>query len=266
MSWLKSLAANPFHRFVNRSLLIVAVVGLWPLSRSLEMRSWGDLGLARPKGQWGRLAGGFGLGLGSLAVVVTLVLAAGARGFNWGHSLLAYASHGLNAGLAAVVVGLLEEVLFRGFLFGGLRRTFLWPAALVLSSVVFALAHFLQRPVSPEPHGWLAGLVVLGRMLRGFGQLEALVPGFFCLSLIGILLGWAYQRTGNLYFSIGLHAGWIFWLKTYGFLTKPVAGVNIWFWGSAKLIDGWLGLIVIALTGIVIWRWLRAPQPQALKR
>ena len=56
-------------------------------------------------------------------------------------------------------------------------------------------------------------------MLAGFADFHALVPGFFSLTLAGILLGLAYQRTGNLYFSIGLHAGWIFWLKTYGAFT-----------------------------------------------
>ena len=66
---------------------------------------------------------------------------------------------------------------------------------------------------------WNSGLILLPRMLGGFADFHALVPGFFNLTLAGVLLGLAYQRTGNLYFSIGLHAGWIFWLKTYGAFT-----------------------------------------------
>src|SRR5580704_9955432 len=43
-------AANPFHRFVARSLLGIALPGLWPLLRSCKMLHWSDLGL-RARGQ-----------------------------------------------------------------------------------------------------------------------------------------------------------------------------------------------------------------------
>lgn len=70
-------------------------------------------------------------------------------------------------------------------------------------------------------------------------------PIFFNLTLAGILLGLAYQRTGNLYFSIGLHAGWIFWLKTYAAFTAASPRASAGFWGTSKMIDGWLALLVL---------------------
>jgi hypothetical protein len=88
-------------------------------------------------------------------------------------------------------------------------------------------------------------------MLGGFADFHALVPGFFNLTLAGVMLGLAYQRTGNLYFSIGLHAGWIFWLKTYGAFTISAPHAATWFWGTGKLIDGWLALIVLVVTLVV---------------
>ncbi len=81
--------------------------------------------------------------------------------------------------------------------------------------------------------------------MSGFTDLNVVIPGFFNLTLAGVLLGLAYQRTGNLYFSIGLHAGWIFWLKSYGTLTTPVANALPWLFGTNKLIDGWLALAVL---------------------
>ena len=84
-------------------------------------------------------------------------------------------------------------------------------------------------------------------MLRGFVDFEQVVPGFFNLTLAGALLALGYQRTGNLFFSIGLHAGWIFWLKSYGLLTREAAGANASFWGTSQLIDGWLALVVLSL-------------------
>ncbi len=100
-----------------------------------------------------------------------------------------------------------------------------------------------------DPHGIdgnAPGLGLLPRMLGGFADFHALVPGFFSLTLAGILLGLAYQRTGNLYFSIGLHAGWIFWLKTYGAFTTTMPHTAVWFWGTGKLIDGWLAFVILA--------------------
>jgi membrane protease YdiL (CAAX protease family) len=82
-------------------------------------------------------------------------------------------------------------------------------------------------------------------MMGGFVDFHALVPDFFNLTLAGVLLGLAYHRTGNLYFSIGLHAGWIFWLKTYGAFTAATPRVSVGFWGTSKMIDGWLALFVL---------------------
>jgi len=242
------LAGAPFHRFVDRSFLILALAGVWPLLRALGARSLRETGLVSPYGQSKKLSSGLLLGFVSLAVVAGIVLVSGGR------ALTGVAPAGkilgtlLSAAGTAAVVATLEEILFRGGVFGGLRRMFYWPLALGLSSLIFALVHFLQRADLTGPVAWNSGLVLLPRMLGGFVDFYALVPGFFSLTLVGVLLGLAYQRTGNLYFSIGLHAGWIFWLKIFGAFTTDVPGTAIWFWGSGKMIDGWLAFIVLALT------------------
>src|SRR5437867_3049948 len=75
----QKLAGNPFHRFVNRSLLALAVIGLWPLVRGLGMNSWTDLGLVRPWEHRRWLAAGLVVGFASLACVGLITLALGAR-------------------------------------------------------------------------------------------------------------------------------------------------------------------------------------------
>ena len=139
---------------------------------------------------------------------------------------------------------------------------------MIASSLVYALVHFLQRTEFTGAVAWNSGLILLPRMLGGFADFHALVPGFFNLTLAGILLGLAYQRTGNLYFSIGLHAGWIFWLKTYGAFTTSAPRAATWFWGTGKLIDGWLALIVLVIT-LVVFKFLPlkpAREPFAISR
>ncbi len=249
------LAQAPFHRFVDRSLLMIALAGLWPLLRALGATSGRELGLISPVGQWRRLGLGLLIGFGSLATVAGLALLLHERTFN--HSLASGKIIGTLAGAAgtAGLVATLEEILFRGGAFGGLRRVIGWPSALLASSAIYALVHFLQKTELVGPVHWNSGLVLLGPMLAGFGDLHQLVPGFFNLTLAGILLGWAYQRTGNLYFSMGLHAGWIFWLKSYGAFTETNAAAPSWFWGTAKLIDGWLafGVLAAVLIGFKLW-------------
>lgn len=77
-----------------------------------------------------------------------------------------------------VVIGpWFEEVLYRGFLFAALRNRFGAPAAIIGSSVVFAISHAYSL------HGTLI------------------------VFAIGLLLGWIRHRTGNLTASFAAHAG-----------------------------------------------------------
>jgi membrane protease YdiL (CAAX protease family) len=252
--FLETLAHEPFQRFLTRTFLGIALLGLWPFARSLGAHSWREIGLPKPQGQGSKLVGGLALGFGSLAVVAGLVLLAGGRTLDAhrsGHSLM---RHLVNAGLAALVVALLEEIIFRGALFGALRKAYHWMIALLLSSAIYALLHFFESPQTMSEAGWASGLELLPRMARGFVNFQAVVPGFFNLTLAGLILGLAYHRFGNLYFSIGLHSGWIFWVKSYGFLTRANPTANTWFWGSRKLVDGWLALIVLILVLVTVGR------------
>ncbi len=84
--------------------------------------------------------------------------------------------------LAVILAPLVEEVIFRGLLFGALRRRWGLGAALVISSAVFGLVH-LDLYAS---------------------------PAIFVLSLG---LGWVYERTGTLAAPVAFHAvfnGWTF--------------------------------------------------------
>jgi membrane protease YdiL (CAAX protease family) len=249
------LAKMPFHRFMDRSFLIFALAGLWPMLRSLGVTSCRETGLVPPYGQWRKLFGGLLLGFLTLAAVAGIAVGCGARAFAPAMNAHKIVAAIFGAAATAALVGTLEEILFRGGIFGGLRRVLYWPFALLISSVVYALVHFLQSAEPAGPIGWDSGLILLPVMLRGFADVHALLPGFFSLTLAGVLLGLAYQRTGNLYFSIGLHAGWIFCLKIYDQLTVPAPQAATWFWGSGKMTDGWLAFFALAAT-LAVFKFL----------
>jgi membrane protease YdiL (CAAX protease family) len=253
---LSGLAASPFHRFLDRSLLGLALLCLWPLLRGGGARSWRDLGFVRQRRFEWQILRGFALGWASLAAVALLALACGARAFTPAHSAAEVIRHLFNATWAAVVVAILEELVFRGALFGLLRQSMPWPAAVALSSAVYAAVHFIQKADLGLSVQWNSGLALLWRMLS---HPPPLIPAFLTLFVAGSILALTYQRTGALYFSIGLHAGWIFWLKSYRFLTHA-SGAAQSFWGTDNLIDGWLSFLVLTiLFGIIAWLKRAAP-------
>lgn len=258
---LNGLAAIPFPRYFNRILMLTGLLGLWPLARALGIRSWQDLGLKKSNAAWREMAVGFLFGFGSLACIAMAVLISGTRAYAAEHSAAEVMRHLANASSAAIAVSFIEETFFRGILFGGLRKSLAWPIALGLSSAIYASLHFLQRTEFTGPVDWTAGFAVLGSMLEGFGNIEQLIPGFLNLALAGMVLGLAYQWTGALYFPIGLHAGWVFWLKSYAFLSRDGVEGRHWFWGTGKLIDGFLALVVLAVMLCLLLRI--KPQPKA---
>lgn len=247
------LARTPFARVVNRSLLLVALLGIPFYGRASGIRRWADVGVD-PRGlRWRRVAAGFALGFFSLAAVCGIALAAGARTLS-PRTPGELAGQFAGALATALFVAVIEELLFRGAIFGGLRRAMPWMAALVLSSAIYAIVHFMARPTNPPRIDWLSGLRVLPTMLAGMLEPGGLVPAFVNLTLAGMILGLAYVFTGDILASVGIHAGWIFWLKFYGFLTRAVPGTDPVFWGTRKLVDGWLAFValVVVLTIVLI--------------
>jgi membrane protease YdiL (CAAX protease family) len=85
---------------------------------------------------------------------------------------------------AAVIAPFVEELFFRGFLFGILRRRQpLWVAYL-LSSVLFTILHLEPNRMNVE-------------------QMAGLSVGIFILAII---LAWVYQHTGSLFPGMIAHA------------------------------------------------------------
>jgi membrane protease YdiL (CAAX protease family) len=255
-----ALAHKPFHRYVDRALLGLGLMAIWPLVRAVQAKSWRDVGLCRPSGQWGLLTTGLALGFSSLAFVAAIAVVAGARRFNPGLHAGQFALGILGAIGAAALVATLEEILFRGAIFGALRRGGSWEAALVVSSVFYAFVHFLGRHDTAGPITWHTGLESLPGMLTNFGHISA-IPSFLNLTLAGMILGLAYQRTGNLYLSIGLHAGWIFWLKLFDLVTVPAGSGHAWLWGTEKMTDAWVTLPIL-LASLLLLPWLTVPREE----
>jgi membrane protease YdiL (CAAX protease family) len=241
---------HPFHRYVNRCLIFMAIAGLWPLYRLGFFPDLHGGGWRWRRGLFREVGFGMALGFVTLALVVVAAWGTGIRAWIPGRGVPLVLLHVARAAGAAMSVSILEEFLFRGAILGALRRSVGFWVAAIVSSTLYALVHFFQRPVPPETVDWSTGFQMLRRMSAGFGDTGALFPGFINLTLAGLILAAFRERTGALWTSIGLHAGWIFWLKSYAFFTVSTTTSPSPFWGTSKLIDGWIAFPVLFLAGV----------------
>ena len=135
----------------------------------------------------GRLAGdtakGFGTGILFFIMVVGVMLAAGLykiTGIGTDQP-----SQIVSAVFMFIMVGVGEEILFRGVLFRWIDEKWGFAAALTISSLLFGAMHIAQPNAS-----WWSSLAI---------AIEA-----------GLLLGAAYKWSGTLWFPIGIHWAWNF--------------------------------------------------------
>ena len=169
---------------LNELMLLIPVLAATAVMAGLEGRSVLSCGLAGAfPGR--KLMGGLLAGIAALSLLMALLLAGGWAESHWrGLSAQEIATNLLAWLSVCLLVGLTEELAFRGYLQQALSRGMgFWPAALV-TSLIFGLLHGFN------PHESVIGIAAV----CGAGLI-------FCLGL---------RRTGALWWSIGFHAGWDF--------------------------------------------------------
>ena len=213
-----ALGGFKFAKFFDRAALIAAVLLLWPLIRSLRVSGWRDLGLA-PDVRWAlHWIGGFAIAAFAVAIMAFAYVGTGVYrlrpNVEWGRLPL--------IAISAVTVGFLEEALFRGAIFGLLRRTMKPYAALFWVTALFAIAHFLKPDdrFDSGAIGWLSGFALVPHVFHQFAETTTLLAGFTTLFALGWLCGDATLRTRSLWLSSGLHTGVVFVKMSFAVISK----------------------------------------------
>jgi len=186
-NWLSnSIPAQFFYIVIFES----ATIGLLYLLLRRYKRSLKDIGLKKPRLR----DGGYGIIAYPAYLIIYLVLFTIIRHFyaaiqvNQTQQIGFNSVHG-NFDLALTFISLVilppiaEELLFRGFLFEGLKKSMHWVYAGILTSVIFASAHL--------PEGGSSGLFWIGAI------------DVFSLSLVLVFLK---QKTKSLWPGIILHS------------------------------------------------------------
>ena len=251
---LHKLGEFEFRRYFDRAVLVAALGLLWPTVRALRVGGWRDLGLRPDAHRWAHLFVGFAVAAGGLLLMGWCFTRLG-----W-YTPRARANWAALPGflLSAVAVAALEEGFFRGALQGLVARTTSAAGALVSVAALFAVLHFVRPPegtVNLGPIGWLSGFVYLPQVFWQWGDGRLVVGGLATLFAVGLVLGYARWRTGALWLSAGLHAGWVFALKGFSAMTRHTAPDNLWL--GEDLRHGLAPVAVVLLTGLLVAAALR---------
>ena len=247
-----------FHRVFDRSVLIAALLLLWPTYRSLELRSVAELGLTRDPRRGRHLMIGFLSAFTCMAAFGVLLFWLGVFRLKVEPPWTAL----FKVALTAVTVSLLEEWLFRGMILGFFRRALMdWPAV-ACTSALFSIVHFLKPPADDVGTiDWLSGFRALPECFGKFSEPALLAAGFTTLFMIGMALGWGVLRTRALWLSIGLHAGWVFGKFGFTKLTKRSI-TDTMPWVGEDLIVGFGALAVVVCSWLVAWLLTRNADSQ----
>ncbi len=244
-----------FAKVSNRAILLSAVVLLWPLFRTLRIRSIAELGLQKNPHRWRDFAVGWGIAVAVMTALALILLQLGIYKMKdpapWS-GLLGVAATG-------VFVGILEEWMFRGAILGSFRRAMGDYSALACVSALFSILHFISPPsITIQQVGWLSGFELLPHRFENFSRPLLVLGGFTTLFCFGWVCGWAAIRTRGLALGIGFHAGMV--LGKFGFnrLTKRSRDSrDLLPWLGQDMTVGLVGVGIVLLIGALLWLWMK---------
>ncbi len=233
--WLRWQPLSPLEvrqklTFVT-SLYLLAPLILWAAAQveGVPLASYGFTGSITTLVS---LLLGLGLGLAGLGLLFGVQLRLG--WLAWQPSNLSVWPILLPTLGLALLVGWIEEWVFRGFLLHQLQQDYpMWGAAL-LTSLIFALLHLV----------W-----------DGRGALPQL-PGLGLMGLVLVVACWV--DGGRIALAWGLHAGWVWGIASLDMAQRlqVTNRVSPWLTGlGGQPLAGAIGLLLLLLTGLGLWGW-----------
>jgi len=236
---------------LSRGGMMLATVWLsaWMLRRVTGLRA-SEMMYRRHPGWWQDLLFGSFLGFFAMALLFGFEILLGWLSVEG----LAWQARGWNEALGTLWLALLanglasvgEEAMFRGYFLTGLKRAWGPWIGLLVMSIPFGASHLLVNGASET--NWALFTLML--------------------ALPGMLLGWAYLRSGSLWLPMGIHFTWnlfqddVFNLtgehaqNMVGFLAQK-SGPD-WFMGTSYGIEvGVAGLVALVVVGAGVWLWTK---------
>ena len=252
VAWaIEAVVGRPFtfSRVWNRVFEVLLVAGLALTWRRLDLGGPSAIGFRRAA--WARDVGrGLAAGMAGLGVGIGLCWAGGAvePGLRFEPGKTVHKAL-LGAG-AAVAVGLGEEALFRGVLLRRLSLDIGRTTGVAVTTGIYAAVHAIGKSEKIARPTITAGFEVLRTLFAPLARRRA-IPMFLGLGCFGLLLVWARVRSGSLWLSVGIHAGWVAIFRV-GRLFFEIRPEPAWLVGP-----GWPPVVGGAAGGVaVVVTWL----------
>lgn len=225
----------PFPRIFDRTVMATLLIAMLFSTRDLNLVALLRRGFKHPLAiSIARAIRGFVVAMLSIAILFGLALAVGGGGLGDHQAAAALIPKYF---LSAIAIAFIEEAFFRAFLLGGMRNDFGDRIALIASAAIYAIAHLVRSPARFYVTGYepAAGLVTLTHSVDQFTNPAVAIPTLIGLFLLGIVLGEAYILTGSVYFSIGLHSGFVLGAKMWPKIILNRAAIPWWIAGGGAI-------------------------------
>jgi uncharacterized protein len=230
INWQPQEALAPKQKLILLASLYTLAPGIIAWKVNQEFFSLIDLGLSFNPGSLLFILLGLGASIFSLVIVFSLESLGNLVTWHW-QNLGELPTLWLPILSLSLLISLVEEVIFRGYIFITLLTDNSFWIAAIASSVIFAGLHLIweRRLTLPQLPGlWLMGMVlVIARIFTN----------------------------DTLYLAVGLHGGWIWGLTcidsanllTYKYPSHWFTGIN------QQPLAGIAGILCLAITGLGIW-------------
>jgi membrane protease YdiL (CAAX protease family) len=257
LSYVIALSFNDatiLRKLMIRLSQIMLLLSIFPISKWLHLNTK-ILGYAPFKLMFKQFWYGFGLSLLILLPVFVTLNLLGVHSFDmtkaWTISWM-LKKIGVAFGLA-LLIGIVEESVFRGLLLTSLRKYLAGVLAVLISAIYYASLHFLDSKslISEEKLSLSNSFELLGKAYHNVLAMQE-PTAFLALFAVGLFLG-ALRLRGNINLAmcIGCHTGWVFQIRMskstsitdfhspYSFLVSHYDGV------IGLLVAGWLLIVLV---------------------
>ena len=237
-----------FGKVMRRIMMVVTLIVFIVFRKSLRFGAMVSSGLKIRPGVFRQFLFGFSLAVLSLLIYYGIGLISSAWIIH-----IDYDSAGViilnivEYALIGCLIGVMEEIFFRGFVLQSFMEDMSLPMAVCVCSLIYSVLHFFRADVLVST-GFqpFVGFTTMAQFFKPlFFHLVKHLPAIIGLFLVGVVLSYAFIRTKSLYLSIGLHSGMVFMMKADGMFLVRIREKLGWLFGDSKLV-----------TGILIWFFL----------
>jgi membrane protease YdiL (CAAX protease family) len=241
------------RKIIHRLTQIFLVLSIFPAMAYLKLKKE-DLGFTAKSVFLKQLQQGFGIGLITLMpiFIILYVLGVNVADTSQPWTVGFMAKKMIMSLMLALLIGVVEESVFRGMLLAGLKKNMPVIAAILISSAYFAALHFLdsKTEIPRQQLNVFSGFILLGEAIENVLNPKN-ASAFFSLLMVGAFL--AVLRTQikeSLGLCIGCHAGWVWQIKVSGSLfntdysSEYLYLVSSYNYVVGPLVTGWLLLAV----------------------